>query len=80
MTTKSKALAVLTCALLLASASVQAEPAQAGDAQEQRLDELKAMKKEMARMMRAYETRINKLEAEMREQKATSARLVAAKP
>ncbi len=80
MANKSKALAALTCALLLSCGSAQAGPAPASDAQEQRLDELKAMKKDMARMMRAYETRINKLEAEMREQKETSAKLAAAKP
>jgi hypothetical protein len=79
MSHKSKALAALTCALLLASASAQAEPAQPGDVQEQRLDELKAMKKEMAHMMRTYEARINKLEAEMKEQKETSAKLAAAR-
>jgi len=75
MANRSRVLAALTCALLLASGS-----AQAGDVQQQRLDELKALKKEMAQMMRAYDTRINKLEAEMRDEKAAAAKLAASKP
>jgi hypothetical protein len=75
-----KTLAALTCALVVASTGAQAEQAAAGDAQQERLDELKTMKKDMARMMRAYDARITKLEAEIQEQKAASARLAAAKP
>jgi hypothetical protein len=46
----------------------------------QRLDELKAMKREMMRMMRDYEARIAKLEAEMKEQQSAPARIVVQSP
>jgi hypothetical protein len=46
----------------------------------QRLDELKAMKREMMRMMRDYEARIARLEAEMKEQQSAPARIVVQSP
>ena len=80
MARKMSSLTALACGLLLFSTAARSEQAAAADPQQQRLDELRAMKKDMARMMRAYEGRINKLEAEMKEQKETSAKLAAAKP
>jgi hypothetical protein len=44
----------------------------APDSGQQRLDELKAMKREMMRAMRQYEARIARLEAEMREERAAA--------
>ena len=78
MAVKLPGLTALACALLLSSTGARAQPP--ADAQQQRLDELKTMKKEMARMMRAYDARISRLEGEIEEQKAVAAKLAAAKP
>ena len=73
MTMKFKRVAALACGLapvvLPAAAHAQtAHQASGGESQnvEQRIDELKAMKKELLRMMRAYDARIQKLEAEVK--------------
>ncbi len=81
MTMNFKRAAALACALSLASAAAEAQPSQtsAGDPQQQRLDELKAMKTEMMRMMRTYDARINKLETELKEQRAATHDLAAQK-
>jgi hypothetical protein len=66
----------------LLSASAQAQSAQKPEDRklEQRIDDLKAMKKEMSRTMRAYEARIEKLEAEMKASRQAEAKVAAEKP
>ena len=61
-------LLALICALAAAPgiASAQTAPDQSHKAEEKRLDELKAMKKEMLRTMLDFDARIRKLEAEMK--------------
>jgi hypothetical protein len=68
----------------LLPAAVQARTAQQGGADTQtveaRIDDLKALKKEMVRMMRAYDARIQKLEAEVRARPKPVAQVPAATP
>ena len=84
MTMKLKHLTALACGLapvLLPTAS-QAQAAPKSDDQkvEQRIDDLKAMKKEMQRMMRTYEARIEKLEAEVKARPPAPVKVAADKP
>ncbi|HUJ45804.1 MAG TPA: hypothetical protein VLV55_01630 [Rhizomicrobium sp.] len=77
--------AALRHSALLGAAAVLAvgaasQPVLAGPTtDQQRLDELKAMKRDMVRMMHQYEARISALEAEMKEEKQQVAKVQAAK-
>ncbi len=68
MRTRLAGFLTLTCVLAAAPNIAAAQTASAPDhkASEKRLDELKAMKKEMLRTMLEFDTRIKKLEAEMK--------------
>src|SRR5580765_5798001 len=86
MTMKFRRMTALACGLapvvLPAAAHAQAaHQASGGESQnvEQRIDDLKAMKKEMLRMMRSYEARIQKLEAEVKARPAGPAKVAAEK-
>jgi len=72
-------LAFAVLVLVADAASAQTTGINAQQA-EHRLNELKAMKREMMRMMRGYEARIAKLEAEMKEQRTPPARLAVQSP
>jgi hypothetical protein len=74
--------ALLGCGLAAAiAAGVGAsQSALAATTEQQRLDELKAMKRDMTRMMRQYDARIGKLEGEIAAERAVSAKLAAERP
>jgi hypothetical protein len=86
MAMKLMGLTALACGLApaLLPAAAQAQPAHkpAADDQnvEQRIDDLKAMKKEMQHMMRAYEARIEKLEAEVKARPPAPVKVAADNP
>src|SRR6478672_8715408 len=68
---------LLGCAFVAGFAAGTGAPQHAladSQSEQQRLDELKAMKRDMLRMMRQYEGRIAKLEAEMKEERAIAKR------
>jgi hypothetical protein len=87
MRTSLNRFAGLLCGIagLVATSAAYAQTASEGSSapsriERQRLDELKAMKRDLMRMMRDYEARIKRLEAEINEQRSETARLAAQKP